>query len=228
MNILHFPIVLKDSRGEVSFGSECLRRGRHVLGLALVVAGMGLSQAALGQQAVGAAPVTLAWDANTETDLAGYRVHLGQASGQPTSTFEAGRDTTITLDTLTPGETYYVVVTAYNTSGMESLPSEEIAFTALSLEPTFAMEPMSAPPAGDPALTASAATITQGKALENGGYAFVITANPGQTLAVYASGDMLNWELLGTTTNPTGRLQAIDPSASGENSRFYQVVPQQP
>ena len=227
MNPLNFSTLVKWSRSAAS-GTNRLLSGVPVRGVGLGLAVLGMGGTAWGNEPVGAAPVTLTWDANTETDLAGYRVHVGQTSGQPTSTIEAGRTTSITLETLSPGETYYVVVTAYNTSGLESLPSEEIAFTALGLEPAFAMEPMTAPAAGDPALSASAATITQGRALESGGYGFVITANPGQPLAVYASGDMLNWELLGTTTNPTGRLQATDMAASGQRSRFYQVVPHQP
>jgi len=121
-----------------------------------------------------------------------------------------------------------VVVTAYNTAGLESLPSDEISFSPLETPTlTFAMEPMPAPPAGDPALTASAATISDWTPLASGGFAFVITASPGQTLAVYASSDMLNWELLGTTTNPSGRLQATDHAAGSENGRYYQVVPAQ-
>lgn len=191
----------------------------------LAVGGM-MAAGAAGLAWGATAPVTLAWDANTESDLAGYRVYVGQESGKRTTSLEAGKTTTITLENLTAGTTYYVAITAYNTSGLESLPSEEISFTAVNVQAPLVLEPLTAPPAGDPALTASSPTITQGGVLGSGGYGFVITATPGRRLAVYASDDMVNWELLGTTNNPTGRLQATDSSAAEAVGRYYQVVPQ--
>ena len=205
-------------------GERRLARGG---GFRLVLAVGGLMAAGLSGWGGGAgAPVTLAWDANSETDLAGYRVYVGQESGKRTTSFEAGRATTITLENLTAGATYYVSVTAYNTTGLESLPSEEVSFTVLSVAAPLVLEPLTAPPAGDPALTASTPTITQGGVLGSGGYGFVITATPGRRLAVYASDDMVNWELLATSDNPTGRLQATDAAAAEEVGRYYQVVPQ--
>ena len=38
--------------------------------------------------------VTLAWDANTESDLAGYRVHYGTASGSYTTSVDVHKVTT--------------------------------------------------------------------------------------------------------------------------------------
>jgi hypothetical protein len=191
----------------------------------------GLLALAMVETAVAAdegAPVTLAWDANAEPDLAGYRVHYGLTSGAPSQSVDIGKEPTVTLTGLTARTTYYVVVTAYNTEGVESFPSDEIAFSPLAVPTTtFTMEPLAAPPAGDPALTASAATISGWTSLPAGGFSFVITANPGQTLAVYVSKDMINWELLGTTSNPTGRLQAVDEAAGALTGRFYQVLPYQ-
>jgi hypothetical protein len=72
---------------------------------------------------------TLAWNANTETNIAGYRVHYGTSSGHYTQTLDVGKTTTATLSNLTAGTTYYSAVTAYNTSSLESLPSNEVSFT---------------------------------------------------------------------------------------------------
>lgn len=75
-----------------------------------------------------AADVTLAWDANTESDLAGYKVYYGTASGVYGTPITIGTQTTYTVTGLPPG-TYYFAVTAYNTSGLESGYSNEVSQT---------------------------------------------------------------------------------------------------
>jgi len=72
-----------------------------------------------------AADVTLAWDANTESNLAGYKVYYGTASRVYGTPITIGTQTTYTVTGLTPG-TYYFAVTAYNTSGLESGYSNEV------------------------------------------------------------------------------------------------------
>jgi hypothetical protein len=73
------------------------------------------------------AQVTLAWDANTESDLAGYKVYIGTSSGVYTSKIDVGNVTTYTVTGLQPGNTYYFVVTAYDTGGLESGYSNEVS-----------------------------------------------------------------------------------------------------
>jgi hypothetical protein len=73
-----------------------------------------------------AGDVVLQWDANTETDLAGYKVYYGSASGTYGSPVVIGKVTTHTLSQL-PAGTYYFAVTAYNTSGLESGFSNEVS-----------------------------------------------------------------------------------------------------
>jgi hypothetical protein len=73
--------------------------------------------------------VTLAWDANTETDLAGYKVHYGTASGNYTSSVDVHKVTTAIVTGLTAGQTYYFAVTAYNTSNSESGYSNQVNFS---------------------------------------------------------------------------------------------------
>ncbi len=75
-----------------------------------------------------AADVKLAWDANTEPDLAGYKVYYGQSSrtyGVPT---DVGNATSTTVSGLAPG-TYYFAVTAYDAAGLESGYSNEVSTT---------------------------------------------------------------------------------------------------
>jgi fibronectin type 3 domain-containing protein len=75
---------------------------------------------------------TLEWDPNSETDLAGYKLYYGQASGSYDTTIDVGNQTTYTLTDLPVGETYYIAATAYNTSGLESGYSNEVIFDASS------------------------------------------------------------------------------------------------
>jgi hypothetical protein len=76
-----------------------------------------------------AASVTLAWDPNSESDLAGYRVLYGTSSGVYAQVLDAGNTTTAVVPNLTEGTTYYFVVKAYNTAVIDSTASAEISFT---------------------------------------------------------------------------------------------------
>ena len=73
--------------------------------------------------------VTLAWDANTEPDLAGYRVHYGTASGSYTTCVDVHKVTTSSIGTLAAGQTYYFAVTAYDASGNESGYSNQVSYS---------------------------------------------------------------------------------------------------
>lgn len=74
---------------------------------------------------------TLSWDPNGESDLAGYKIHFGMKSGSYTKTVDIGlisvknNRVTYVIKNLTPGETYYFAVTAYNKDGLESGFSNE-------------------------------------------------------------------------------------------------------
>ena len=73
-----------------------------------------------------AASVTLAWDSNTEPDLAGYKVYYGTSSRVYGTPIILGLTTTTTLMGIVPGVKYYFAVTAYNASGQESGYSNEV------------------------------------------------------------------------------------------------------
>ena len=78
--------------------------------------------------AVFAGSVRLAWDANTETDLAGYIMYYGVASRTYTNAIDVGNVTTGAISNLVDGTMYYFAVTAYNTSGLESDFSNEVIY----------------------------------------------------------------------------------------------------
>jgi hypothetical protein len=85
--------------------------------------------------------VTLAWDANSETDLAGYKIYYGTKSGGPyngTGSSEGASPVVVPLGStnlVSPqftvhglqNQTYYFVATAYNTEGYESGYSNQVS-----------------------------------------------------------------------------------------------------
>jgi len=70
---------------------------------------------------------TLTWNPVTSTNLAGYKVYMGTASGVYGTSINVGNVTSYMVSNLTLGNTYYFVVTDYNTSDVESLPSNEVS-----------------------------------------------------------------------------------------------------
>src|SRR3984893_218307 len=81
-------------------------------------------------QARAATSLTLAWDPSGASGIAAYRLHYGTSSQSYSQTRDLGNTTTTTVSNLLPGQTYYFTVTDYNTAGVESLDSNEVAFTA--------------------------------------------------------------------------------------------------
>jgi len=71
-----------------------------------------------------AADATLSWNANTETDLAGYKVYVGTVSRSYGTPIVLGKQTSYTVTNLGIG-TYFFSVTAFDTSGNESGFSSE-------------------------------------------------------------------------------------------------------
>ena len=74
--------------------------------------------------------VTLTWTANRESDLAGYKVYVGMASGTysfPGSAFVIGKITSYTVSNLPKGQTYFFAISAYDNAGNESGLSAELS-----------------------------------------------------------------------------------------------------
>ena len=75
-----------------------------------------------------AANVNFAWDRSTDANVVGYNLSYGTTSRSYSQTVNAGNSNSATVS-LTPGATYYFVVTAYNSFGLQSSPSNEVALT---------------------------------------------------------------------------------------------------
>src|SRR6266568_2298052 len=105
--------------------------------------------------------VTLAWNPDTETNISNYNLYYGGASGVYTNSANVGNATNCTVAGLQSAATYYFAVTADNTSGLESPPSNEISYTV----PTVVV---STPPGLPVLATMAASSVTAASATLNG------------------------------------------------------------
>ena len=71
------------------------------------------------------AQLRLAWNANAEPDLAGYKVYYGTGSRTYGTPINVGKVTTYTLTGLIAGQTYYIAVTAFDTA----VPSNDSGYS---------------------------------------------------------------------------------------------------
>jgi len=100
------------------------------LALPLILCGCGPEPAPTGGTPEGT--INLAWDSNTEPDLAGYKIYYGRASSVYEKSIDVGMATQSSgttyynLTGLNKGQTYYIVATAYDTSNNESGYSNEV------------------------------------------------------------------------------------------------------
>ena len=75
-----------------------------------------------------AGQLILSWNANTEPGVTGYKVYYGSSSRNYTTSIDVGNNTTYTLSVVPVSNTYFAV-TAYNSFGTESTPSDEVIYT---------------------------------------------------------------------------------------------------
>ena len=110
-------------RASTTFG-----RLSDLLGLSRCL-GAALIAAALTVSVQGQSSVTLAWDPNPGSAIAGYRLYDGVASQTYTNVIDTGAATTQAITNLAAGVTYFFAVTAYDTNGLESDYSSEVSYT---------------------------------------------------------------------------------------------------
>lgn len=82
---------------------------------------------------VSAAEIHLAWDANNEEDMAGYKIYYRTQSGVYGDPVDVGNVTEYKLPGLIENEIYCLAVTAYDTSNQEGQKSVEVCGPAIPL-----------------------------------------------------------------------------------------------
>src|SRR5438445_2759711 len=124
-----------------------------------------------------AAQVTLVWDANTEPDLAGYKLYYGLSSGSYQSSVDGGNVTSYTLSGLLDGRIYYFAATAYYLSLAESGFSNEVSKAIADVTPPIVS--ISAPAAG---VTVAGTVTVSANASDNVGVVGVLFKLDGTNL----------------------------------------------
>jgi hypothetical protein len=100
-------------------GPQCRRAKPQNLTPPLAPAGVKVRDTGTGTT------LEVSWLPNGETDIQRYTVFYGTSPGSHPISLNAGLATQLFLSGLSAGSTYYVVVTASNTSGVEGSPSGE-------------------------------------------------------------------------------------------------------
>ena len=167
--------------------------------------------------------VTLAWDPNTERDLAGYKIYYGTAPGGPyngsgskegaspilvpVSRLANGVSPEFTVSGL-PYGTYYFVATAYNSAGFESSYSNE---TRAQGSNSLALQPPN-----------SAVVLAGLEVNGQGGSTSVYTNNRNVAVRIVASDNALvsQYLILDGRSDPSGGVFHTIPGGPRRNAIF--------
>ena len=150
----------------------------------------------------GGQSVTLAWNATSESNVAGYAIYYGNTSGNYSTRIDTGTQTTATIAGLKEGQTNYFTVTAYNAAGVESSPAGELAYIVPGL---ITLTPGANP--GDPAIVQ-----------------FPVASS--HWYEVQASSDLKSWVTIQKTATATSNVwgQVLDPQSGAFPIRYYRLV----
>lgn len=161
-----------------------------------------------------AASILVSWNANTESDLAGYRVYYGNQSKAYSSPVTVGKVTSYQLSNVATGRTYYFALKAYDTSGNESgystetsvyVPAQQTTPSITLLTPTQGQTASS-----NPTFTWTATGMTKYKVLVSLGKSYyTIYSGTGTSCRMSSSlwsffvpsGSTVYWYVQGTTAS---------------------------
>jgi hypothetical protein len=143
--------------------------------------------------------ITLTWNPSVSTNIAGYDIYYGTASGVYNQVDYVTGSTSVTITNLVQGTTYYFTGTAVNTSGIQSQFSDQIEYT-IPNPFAAALLPVASPIGGLFALTINGVT--------------------GGTYVVQASTNLVSWTCVETNTAP---FTFVDGNAGRFSRRFYRT-----
>jgi len=145
--------------------------------------------------------VTLAWNPSASTNVVGYNIYYGGASGVYTNSINVGNVTSAIIPGLTAGATYYFAATADDALADQSCFSNEISY------------PVPAVIAG---LQIGAATA--------GGFNLTVTGPIGHSYEILATQDLTSWTVIGSVTvGAGGWWDFADTNAASFPQRFYRT-----
>jgi hypothetical protein len=141
--------------------------------------------------------VTLAWKPSISPNVVGYDIYFGGLSGIYTNEISIGNVTNVSVPGLLGGSTYYFVVTAVNSLGIQSSFSSQVSYT-LSTVPVLGLPSFS-----------------------SNGFSFPVSGMSGSNCVIQVSTNLINWIPLETNTVP---FQFTDSNANHFSRRFYRAV----
>lgn len=143
----------------------------------------------------------LSWTPSLDTNVAGYDIYYGGASGDYTNTINAGNVTNTTIGGLTAGATYYFAATAYDSLADQSGFSTEVSY---AVPPALAVLQVRSAPAGM--------------------FTMTVTGPIGQINEILATQDFVSWTVIGmVTVGAGGSLDFTDTNAASFPQRFYRT-----
>ncbi len=147
--------------------------------------------------------VSLAWDPSPDTNVVGYILYYGNATGVYSSRVDVGTNTAFSISGLKEGQTNFFVVTAYDVAGLESDPSNELGFVV-------------------PGLLCLAAGAGPG-----GPLLVSFPVAPGRRYLLQISKDLRNWfTIWQTNAVSNGWVLFSDTVVAGRRCCFYRTVAQ--
>jgi len=150
--------------------------------------------------------LTLAWDASTSPGVASYKLYYGTASGLYTQVMPVVDVTSVLVQKLSEGVTYYFAMTSVDANGQESAYSGEISYQIPP--PPVRLQFQAAP-----------------------GASFVLSGSgqSGHSYEVQATEDFLVWTNLGpVTTDAGGSFIFPDTNSMNFPHRYYRTWDPQP
>jgi hypothetical protein len=145
--------------------------------------------------------VGLAWDPSPDPNVVGYALYYGTNSGSYQTRLDVGNHTNATIQIPTNGSSFFFVATAYTFDGVESLPSNEVSYTATVGLPTVRLR------------------ITPTRQ-----FILTVTGQVGRTYNIQASPDLVAWTVIGAMVLPPGgSLDFTDTNAASFPRRFYRT-----
>jgi len=177
------------------------------LAVIILVLSMSSSKAAT------ATPVKLGWNAANDVNVRGYALYYGITNQTTRTRRDVGLNLTSTVSNLIAGATYRIYAVSYNANGVESIPSNELAYFATTV--TAPSTPAPPPPR------------VQIARQNNGSMLISYRATPGQVCGVQfaATPNPVAWQTLtNVTANSLSNIIALDTSASQVAKRFYRVA----
>jgi len=139
--------------------------------------------------------ILLTWNPSAATNVAGYKIYVGTASGSYATVINAGNTTNAVISGLITGQTNYIAASSYDSAGHESALSAEIVYVV-------------------PVVPA-----TLGQAVRTGGnFEFTVSGASGEKYVVQASTDLTSWVSVATNAVP---FTFVDTNTTAFSKRFY-------